>query len=176
MTTVLLSGTSLRPGTAVPPQLQGSLTQAQFDAICHSVKSTQDEMCCISCAIEWGVCIFFGLFCVFCCHPCIQEAMAQEKLRQNLNQLNQVMFQSKYVLGYQGRNLIVNTANIPQQQPQQLQQGSTTVVQQAAVAVPPPQGEIVYATVVPTASTPIPQVVKADDATAPPPPAAGKDF
>eukprot|EP00600_Ochromonadales_sp_CCMP1393_P000642 CAMPEP_0174986642 /NCGR_PEP_ID=MMETSP0004_2-20121128/19074_1 /TAXON_ID=420556 /ORGANISM="Ochromonas sp., Strain CCMP1393" /LENGTH=111 /DNA_ID=CAMNT_0016239551 /DNA_START=282 /DNA_END=617 /DNA_ORIENTATION=+ len=65
--------------------------------------------------------------------------LAADKIRIEMGRLNQQLFQSQYVVAYQGGNVIINTANIPRNIPQQSHVG--TYVTPAAVA--PGQVEMV---------------------------------
>lgn len=67
------------PGV-VDPTLSQYLTAAQYNAIIAAQGTCRSNACCCACAVEWGVCIITGIWCIFCCHQCIEDSMMQSEI------------------------------------------------------------------------------------------------
>lgn len=97
----------------LPDQLEYHLSAEKWNRIRNEIYSIVNNNTLFACAIEWGVCCLTGLFCVFCAHPCIDTALAEQRINDALVRLNRELFECQPVLSRQGPNISINTENIP---------------------------------------------------------------
>lgn len=92
--------TAVAPG--VPPQLAQFITSSQWDGMRGRFKQIESDATCKACAIEWGVCICFGLCCIFCGHECIKDSMMKDDLNRYVRDMNQQYFKGNSIFYLNG--------------------------------------------------------------------------
>lgn len=65
---------------SVPAELTAHITPAEYSSICLLVQNTQTESQNMALIIEFGGCLMMCLFCLFCAHPCITDAVFNSTL------------------------------------------------------------------------------------------------
>lgn len=65
-----------------PETLQRFITQPEWDSVVLRFQNIENDSKCTACAIEWGVCCCFGLFCIFCCHDCVWGAVMENEMER----------------------------------------------------------------------------------------------
>ena len=61
-------------GPVPDPTLSQVLQPHQYQAIYGAINRARSDACCYSCAVEWMVCLFTPVWCIFCCHTCIEDS------------------------------------------------------------------------------------------------------
>lgn len=107
-----MSTISFDKNTSVYPQaLYGSPISPQvFETYKIQRDQARGNATAQACLIEFGICCCFGLFCVFCCHPCIADGVTDWNLV--CRNVNQAHFHGSSVFTVTGNNVICYPHNI----------------------------------------------------------------
>lgn len=60
----------------VPREIQTFMPAGAWASFHAELMAIKQDGCQKACMVEWGLCICCGVFCLFCCHPCISNSMA----------------------------------------------------------------------------------------------------
>eukprot|EP01038_Epipyxis_sp_PR26KG_P015964 gene15964-21664_t len=112
MSAVLLTHMVLMSSDAVPPQLSSIMSPSQWAAIRATYNRAKNDACCYVCAGEWLCCLLFSFPCIFCCHPCFENLLIRDLLRNEAATVNRAYFGGKFVVEPVPDGILIHTATL----------------------------------------------------------------